>query len=142
MTASQNETDFYSQWQAFQKNFFTQWADTYGKLYQPWMDPMKYWQGMKPPFSGPDIFSKWSEMMQDTIGKAAGQAAGGIGPTVLFRMMRAGNMFVVLNEFWMEILKDMPQLLSAKGDEAKSREIFDRWAAAYNKVFKQLLGSP
>jgi class III poly(R)-hydroxyalkanoic acid synthase PhaE subunit len=106
------------------------------------MDPMNYWQGMQWPFAGQDILSKWTEMMQDTIGKAAGQAGDGIGPTVLFRVMRAGNMFVVLNEFWMEILKDLPELYSVKGDDAKSREIFDRWAAAYKKVFEQLLGSP
>ena len=140
--ASQEGTDFFSQWTAFQKNFFTQWTEAYGKLYQPWMDPTRYWQGMKPPFSGPDIFSRWTEMMQDTIGKAADHAGGGLGSTVLFRMMRAGNMFVVLNEFWMEIMKDLPELYSVKGDDTKSREIFDRWAAAYKKVFEQLIGSP
>lgn len=140
MIASQKRTDF--QWGEFQKNFFTQWVEAYGKMYQPWMDPMKYWQGMKPPFAGPDIFSKWLEMMRDTLGKAADQAGGGLGPTVLARMMRAGSMFVVLNEFWMEILKDLPQLYSVRGDDAKSREIFDRWAVAYKKVFEQLMGSP
>jgi len=142
MAASQKGTDPFSQWAAFQKNFFSQWAEAYGKLYQPWVNPMAFWQGMKPSFAGPDIFSKWTEMMQDTVGKAAGQAGGGLGPTVLLRMMRAGNMFVVLNEFWMAILKDLPELYSVKGDDVKSREIFDRWTAAYKKVFEQLVGSP
>ncbi|UCG04822.1 MAG: hypothetical protein JSV83_12910, partial [Desulfobacterales bacterium] len=142
MTVSQKGADFFAQWGEFQKNFLSHWTEAYGKLYQPWMDSMKYWQGMKPPFAGPDIFSKWTEMMSETIGKAADQADGGIGPTVLFRMMRAGNVFVVLNEFWMEILKDLPALYQVKGDDVQSREIFDRWAAAYKKVFEQLLGTP
>jgi hypothetical protein len=142
MTASQKGPDFFSQWGDFQKNFFSHWTEAYGKIYHPWMDSMKFWQGLKPPFAGSDVFSKWTEMMSETIGKAADQADGGIGPTVLLRMMRAGNVFVVLNEFWMEILKDLPALYQVKGDDVQSREIFDRWAAAYKKVFEQLFGTP
>ena len=142
MTASQKGSDFFSQWADFQKNFFAHWTDAYGKIYQPWTDSMKYWQAMQPPFTGPDIFSKWTQMMSETIGKAAEQAEGGLGPSVLFRMLRAGNVFVVLNEFWLEILKDLPALYQLKGDDAQSREIFNRWTAAYKKVFEQLFGVP
>ncbi|MEW6333286.1 MAG: poly(R)-hydroxyalkanoic acid synthase subunit PhaE, partial [Thermodesulfobacteriota bacterium] len=134
--------DFYGPWGEFQKSFLTQWLDAYGKLNPSWMDPMTYATGMKSPFAAPDIFSRWTEMMRDTLGKLSGQAGGGIGSTVLDRMMRAGGMFVVLNEFWMEILKDLPKLHSVRGDDAGSREIFDRWAEAYKKVFEQLMGSP
>jgi len=142
MTTSRKGSDVYSQWSDFQKDFFTQWAKAYGNLYQPWADPAKYWQGMKPPFGGSDVFSRWTEMMSATIGKAAEHAGGGIGPTVLFRMMRAGNVFVVLNEFWTEILKDLPMLHQVREDDAKSREIFDRWAGGYRKVFEQIFGTP
>jgi len=142
MTGSQKNPDFFSQWREFQINFYTQWAEAYGKLYRPWMDSMKYWQGAKPPSAGWDIFAKWTEMMSETVGKAAEGAGGGIGPAVLFRMMRAGNVFAALTEFWMEILEDLPALHQVKGDDVQSRQIFERWAAAYKKVFEQLFGTP
>jgi hypothetical protein len=142
MEQQQQQRDIFSQWGEFQRGFFGQWADSYGKMYQPWVDAMKSWQGMKMPFTAPDLFTKWSEMIQATIGKAAEQAEGGIGPDVLFRIMRASNVFVIFNEFWMEILKDLPELFQAKRDEVKSREIFERWTDRYKKVFEQLVGSP
>jgi hypothetical protein len=134
--------DFFSQWGEFQKNFFSQWADSYGKMYQPWTEGMKYWQGMPGSFAPPNLFSKWTEMIQETIGKTAGQTEGGLGPDVLFRILRASNVFVIANEFWMEILKDLPELYQAKTDDVRSREIFERWVAGYQKVFEQLMGSP
>jgi hypothetical protein len=134
--------DFFSQWGEFQKNFFSQWTDSYRKMYQPWTEGMKFWQGIPGPFAPPNLFSKWAEMIQETIGKTAGQAKGGLGPEVLFRILRASNVFVIANEFWMEILKDLPELNQAKKDDVKSREIFERWVARYKKVFEQLVGSP
>ena len=142
MEKQEQQKDFFSQWGEFQKGFFNQWAESYSRMYQPWMDAMKAWQGDKTPFTAPDLFSKWSEMIQETIGKAAGQAEGGLGPDVLFRVLRASNVFVVSNEFWMEVLKDLPELYKAKGDAAKSREIFEQWVNRYKKVFEQLVGSP
>jgi hypothetical protein len=105
------------------------------------MDPTKLWGGMKTPFETPDLFSKWSEMIQETIGKTA-QSYDGLGPTVFFRTLGASNVFVVLNEFWTEVVKDLPELFQARGDAAKSREIYERWVAGYQKVFEQLVGSP
>jgi class III poly(R)-hydroxyalkanoic acid synthase PhaE subunit len=134
--------DFFSSWTEFQRSFYTQWADAYRKIGWPWMDPTKFWEGTKGPFPYADLFSKWSQMVQDTLGKAAEQTEGGVGPAVFFRILRASNVFVVLNEFWMEVLKDLPGLYQAKGDPVKSREIFDRWAERYQKVFHQIVGSP
>jgi class III poly(R)-hydroxyalkanoic acid synthase PhaE subunit len=142
MEKQEQQKDFFSQWGEFQKGFFSQWADSYGKMYQPWMDAMKSLQGMKMPFAAPDLFTKWSEMIQETIGKAAGKTEGGLGPDVLFRILRASNVFVIFNEFWMEVLKDLPELYKAKKDDAKSREIFEGWVNRYQKVFEQLMGSP
>lgn len=133
--------DLFSQWGEFQRGFFSQWAESYGKMYPPWTDAMKYWQGMKMPFAAPDLFSKWSDMMRETVGKAAEQFEGGVGPSVLDRIMRASNVFVVFNEFWMEVLNDLPELYRAKRDDVKSREIFERWVDRYKKVFEQLVGS-
>jgi hypothetical protein len=103
---------------------------------------MKSWQEMKTPFASTELFSKWSQMIQETIGKAAGQGEGGLGPDVLFRILRASNVFVIFNEFWLEILKDLPELYRTKWDDAKSREIFERWVERYKKVFEQLMGTP
>ena len=138
----QEQTDYFSQWGDFQKNFYGQWAQSYGKMYQPWMDAMKSWQGMQMPSTAPDLFTKWSEMIQATIGKAAEQTEGGLGPDVLFRTLRSSNVFIIFNEFWMEVLKDLPELFQAKGDDVKSREIFESWTNRYKKVFEQLMGSP
>jgi len=134
--------DFFSQWAEFQKNFFNMWANAYSKISPPWMEPFKFWQGMKPPFTVPDLFAKWSQMIQETIGKAAEQTEGGLGPAVFSRILRASNVFVILSGFWMEVLKDFPELYQAKGNEAKSREIFERWVEGYKKVFEQMVGSP
>jgi hypothetical protein len=142
MAPSHKGPDFFSQWGEFQKNFLGQWTEAQGRLYRTWMDSMQPGQGMKPPFAGADIFSMWTEIMGETIGKAAEGAGGGLGPTVLLRMMRAGNVFAALNEFWMEILKDLPALNKVKGDDAASRKIFERWAVAYRKVFEQVFGTP
>ena len=125
MEKQEQQRDFFSQWGEFQKGFFSQWADTYGKMFQPWTDAMKYWQGVKTPFKVPDLFSKWNDMIRETVGKAAGQAEGGLGPEVLSRILRASNVFVIFNEFWMEILKDLPGIYQAKGNDVKSREIFN-----------------
>jgi len=134
--------DFFSSWSEFQKNFFTQWADSYRKIGWPWMDPTKFWEGAKGPFPFPDLFTKWSQMIQETLGKAAEKTEGGVGPTVFFRIFRASNVFVILNEFWMEVLKDLPELAQAKGDPGKSREIYERWVGRYQKVFEQMFGAP
>jgi hypothetical protein len=142
MEKQEQEKDFFSQWGEFQKRFYSQWAESYNKMYQPWMDAMKFWQDKKTPFTAPDLFSKWSEMIQETIGKAAKQAEGGLGADVLSRIIGASNVFVIFNEFWMEVLKVLPELYRSKGDDVKSREIFDNWATRYEKVFEQLMGSP
>ncbi len=112
------------------------------KMIQPWMDVTKFWQGMETPFAGPDFFSKWNEMIQETIGKAAGQSKKGLGSDVLSRTMGASNVFVALNEFWLEALKDLPELHRAKRDDIKTRKIFNRWSNGYKKVFEQLVGPP
>jgi class III poly(R)-hydroxyalkanoic acid synthase PhaE subunit len=142
MEGKQQQTDYFTGWGEFQKNFFTQWADSYGKLFQPWTDPMKLWQGMTPPNQATDLFSKWEEMIRETIGKAAEKSDEGLGSTVLSRILRASNVFVVLNEFWMAMLKDLPELYQSKGDDLQSREIFNRWTERYKKVFEQLVGAP
>lgn len=142
MENQEKKNDFISQWSEFQKSFLGQWADFYGKMYQPWMDALKSWQEVKTPFAPLDLFSRWNELMRETIGKAAGQAEGGLGPDVFFRIFRASNVFVVWNEFWMEVLKDLPELDRVRGDDAKSREIFERWVERYKKVFEQMVGSP
>ena len=142
MEKGEQNKDFLSQWGEFQRNFFTQWADSYRKMYQPWMDAMKLWTNVKPPAGGFDLFSKWNEMIQETLGKAGGEAEAGLGQDVLFRMMRASKVFVIFNEFWMEILKDLPELFKARKDNVKSRKIFEDWADRYKKVFEQLMGSP
>ena len=76
MEKQEQEKDFFSQWGEFQKRFYSQWAESYSKMYQPCMDAMKLWQDKKTPFTAPEFFSKWSEMIQETIGKAAKQAEG------------------------------------------------------------------
>ncbi len=142
MESQRQSKDFFSDWAEFQKNFFSSWADAYPKIYQPWAEAFKFWQGGKPSFDVVDLFSKWSQMIQETIAKGAGQAESGVGPTVFFRILRASNVFITLQEFWMEILKDLPQLSEMKGDAVKSREIFERWTERYKKVFEQMFGSP
>src|SRR4030067_2439984 len=89
-----------------------------------------------------DMFSAWSKMIRETIGTTAGQAEEGLGRTVLYRTLGASNVFMVLNEFWAEVLSSLPELYQAKGDAAKSREIFERWVQRYNRVFEQVVGSP
>jgi hypothetical protein len=142
MKTQEPPRDFFSHWADLQKNFFTQWADAYSKMGWPWWEPSKFWEGAKGPFPFQDLFAKWSRMIQESLGKAAEQTGGGVGPTVFFRILRASNVFVILNEFWMEVLKDLPELHQAKGDPGKSREIYERWAGGYKKVFEQMVGSP
>jgi len=142
MDSEEQQKDFYSQWSEFQRSFFSQWSESYIKLYQPWMDALKLWQGMKTPATGLDLFSEWSKMIQATLGRSVEQAEAGLGSTVYFRILRASNVFVVLNEFWLEVLRELPELHESKGDALKSREIFERWAQRYSKVFEQLMGSP
>lgn len=134
------ERDFFSQWLEFQRNFLSQWADSFGRMQLPWTDSLGFWQGVTTPYAG--LFSQWSKMIQETIGKTAGQAEEGLGRTVLFRTLGASNVFVLLSEFWLEALSDLPDLYGAKGDAVKSREIFDKWVERYNRVFEQMVGSP
>ena len=140
MSDQKQQNDFLSQWAELQKNFFSQWTEFAGRTDQPWADASMFWSGMKAP--GLDIFSKWSEMIQETIGKASQQTGGGLGPDVLSRILSSGNVFVIFNKFWQEVSQDIPALLNAKGDEAKSREIFESWMSKYQQVFEQLMGSP
>lgn len=142
MDSEEQQKDVFTQWSEFQRNFFGQWADSYIKMYQPWMDAVKLWQGMGTPYAPLDLFSRWSKMLSETVGKSAEQAEEGLGPTVFYRILRASNVFVVLNEFWLEVLRDLPELYQVKEDAVKSREVFERWAQRYNKVFEQLMGSP
>ncbi len=142
MVRQEQQKDFISLWTEFQKNYLSQWTDFSSKIYQPWMDAMSFEKGVKTPFTAVDMFPRWSEMIRETMRKAAEQAQEGLGPVVFSRILRASNVFVVLNEFWMEILKDLPELYQAKGDDVKSREIFERWIKHYNRVFEQLVGSP
>lgn len=140
MDREEREKDFFSQWFEFQRGFLSQWADSFGKTPQPWTEGLRFWQGAMTPYA--DLFSAWSKMIQETIGKTAGQAEEGLGRTVLYRTLGASNVFVVLNEFWLEVLGSLPELYQAKGDADKSREIFERWVQRYNKVFEQVVGSP
>ena len=142
MAKEERQNDYFSWLGDFQKNFYGQWAETYSKMYQSWMDGIKLWMGGKPPASGFDLFSKWTEMIQETLGKTAEKADSGLGQDVFFRMMRASNVFIIFNEFWMETLKDLPELFKTRMDDVKSREIFERWVTRYKKVFEQLIGSP
>ncbi|MFC1895399.1 poly(R)-hydroxyalkanoic acid synthase subunit PhaE [Thermodesulfobacteriota bacterium] len=141
MEKQEQQHDSFAQWGEFQRGFYGKWADAYSKMYQPWVDVLQSWQ-KKTPFAGPDLFSKWSEMIKETIGKAADRTEGGLGTDVLSRVMRASNIFVIFNEFWMEILKDLPEMYQAKGDDAKSREILERWLQRYTSVSEKLIGSP
>lgn len=134
--------DFLSQWAEFQKGFFNQWTNFLSKTYPPGVEAMKFWPGMKTPFAPADLFPKWSEMIRATIGEATERSEGGLGPAVLSRILRASNVFVILNEFWTEVFKGLPELYRAKGDEVKSRAIFERWVEHYKKVFEQIMGSP
>ena len=140
MVRQEREKDFFSQWFEFQRSFLSQWAGSFGKTPQPWTDGLGFWQGAMTPYA--DLFSAWSKMIQETIGKTAGQAEEGLGRTVLYRTLGASNVFTVLNEFWLEALGSLPELYQAKGDAVKSREIFERWVQRYNKVFEQIVGSP
>ncbi|MBM3149930.1 MAG: hypothetical protein FJZ88_07915, partial [Chloroflexi bacterium] len=142
MEAQSQPKDYFSQWAEFQKGLLSQWADFYAKMYQPWTDTMKFWQSTGVPFAGLDLFSMWSKMTRDNLAKMTEQAGEGVGPTVAFRMLRASNVFVVLNEFWMEVLQELPRLYEVREDAVKSREIFEQWVQRYNKVFEQLMGSP
>jgi hypothetical protein len=140
MDREQRQKDFFSQWFEFQRSFLSQWTDSFGKTPQPWTDSLGFWQGAMTPYA--DMFSAWSKMIQETIGTTAGQADEGLGRTVLYRTLGASNVFMVLNEFWLQVLGSLPELYQAKGDAAKSREIFERWVQRYNKVFEQVVGSP
>ncbi len=142
MEAQSQPKDYFSQWDEFQKGLFSQWTDSYAKMYQPWTDTVKFWQSMGVPFASLDLFSMWGKMTRDNLAKMTEQAGEGVGPTVAFRMLRASNVFVVLNEFWMEVLKDLSRLYEVREDAVKSREIFEQWVQRYNKVFEQLMGSP
>ena len=143
MEAQAKPTDLFSQWMEFQKSFYDQWLSVSGSMmFKPWTDALKTWQEGHAAPPGFDLFSKWGEMMRDTLQKAAGGAQGGIGPEVMFRILRSSNVFVLFNQFWLEILKDLPRLYQAKWDEAASRQIYDRWAELYKKVFEQIIGSP
>jgi class III poly(R)-hydroxyalkanoic acid synthase PhaE subunit len=142
MDAQGKPTDVLSQWMEIQKNFYDQWLGASGSIFHPWADAMKAWSGGRPTSAGLDLFARWSEMIRDTIQKAAGGAAGGIGPEVMFRILRSSNVFVLFNQFWLEILKDLPKLYQAKWDEAASRQIYDRWVELYKTVFEQIIGSP
>jgi class III poly(R)-hydroxyalkanoic acid synthase PhaE subunit len=135
-------TDVFSQWMEFQKSFYDQWLSAGSGMFKPWADAMKSWQEGHAAYPGFDLFSKWSTMVQDTIKKAAGTAEGGVGPEVLFRILRSSNVFVLFNQFWLEILKDLPGLYQAKWDDAASRKIYERWAGLYKNVFEQMIGSP
>ncbi len=140
MGREEREKDLFSQWFEFQRSFLSQWADSFGRMYQPWTDSLGFWQGATTPYAG--LFSQWSKMIQETIGKTAGQAEEGLGRTVLFRTLGASNVFAALSEFWLDVLADLPELYSAKGDAAKSRKIFEKWVGRYNRVFEQVVGSP
>jgi class III poly(R)-hydroxyalkanoic acid synthase PhaE subunit len=142
MEAQDKPFDVFSQWMEFQKNFYDQWLNASSTMFKPWADAMKAWPEGNAASPGFDLFSKWSEMVRGTIQKAAGGAEAGIGPEVMFRILRASNVFVLFNQFWLEILKDLPKLYEAKWDEAASRQIYDRWVEQYKKVFEQIIGSP
>jgi len=142
MERQDQEKGFFSQWTELQKSFFNHWADSFSKMYQPWMDPMRFWQGMNTPSPSLDLFSKWSQMLWKTIGKDSEQIEESLGMTAFSRILRASNVFVILNEFWMEVLKDLPELYRAKDADVKSREIFERWVNRYERVFEQLVGPP
>jgi len=139
---AEQANDFFSQLGEFQKKSYVQWGDAYNKLYHPLFDSMNYWQGMKMPFQMPDLFTKWNEKIKEPVGKSADQVNEDLGPQTIDRMMRASNVFVALNEFWMETLKELPELYKVKGDAEKSREIFDMWGERYKSLFEKMLGMP
>lgn len=136
------EGEVLSRWMELQKSFYDQWLSSGSGMFEPWADAMKTWQESKTSHPGFDLFSRWSAMVQDTIKKAAGVAEGGIGSEVLFRILRSSNVFVLFNQFWLEILRDLPGLYQAKWDEDTSRKIYERWAELYKNVFEQMIGSP
>ena len=140
MAREGREGDFFSQWLEFQRNFLSQWADSFGRMQPLWTGSLGFWPGVTTPYAG--LFSQWNKMIQETIRKTAGQADEGLGRTVLSRTLGASNVFVSLSEFWLEALSDLPELYEAKGDAGKSRAIFDKWVERYNKVFEQVVGSP
>ncbi len=70
------ERDFFSQWLELQRNFLSQWADSFGRMQLPWTDSLGFSQGVTTPYAG--LFSQWSKMIQETIGKTAGQAEEGL----------------------------------------------------------------
>jgi class III poly(R)-hydroxyalkanoic acid synthase PhaE subunit len=142
MDAHGKPTDVFSQWMEFQKSFYEQWLNAASRMNAPWADAMKPGHAGQTTFPGFDLFSQWSEMVRDTIQKASGSAPGGIGPEVLFRILRSSNVFVLFNQFWLEILKDLPRLYEVKWDGAASRQIYDRWVEHYKNVFEQIIGSP
>ena len=140
MVREERQKDFFSQWFEFQRGFLSQWADSFGRTPQSWTGGLGFWQGAMTPYA--DMFSAWSKMIQETIGMTAGQAEEGLGRTVLYRTLGASNVFMVLNEFWAEVLSTLPELYQAKGDADKSRQIFERWVQRYNRVFEQVVAPP
>jgi len=142
MEAQAKPLDVFSQWMEFQKSFYDQWLNASSSMFKPWADATKAWQAGGAGSAGFDLFAKWSELVRGTIQKAADGTGGGIGPEVMFRILRSSNVFVLFNQFWLEILKDLPKLYQDKWDEAASRQVYERWVEHYKKVFEQIIGSP
>jgi class III poly(R)-hydroxyalkanoic acid synthase PhaE subunit len=134
-------TDVFSQWLELQKSFYDQWLSAGSGGFKPWADAMGAWQEGKSAYPGFDLFAKWNALVQDTLKKAAGAAGSGIGPEVLFRILRSSNVFVLFNRFWLEIIKDLPGLCQTHWDEAATRKIYERWTELYKGVFEQIVGS-
>lgn len=85
---------------------------------------------------------EWSAIIQSLIGNNADHGSGEGQPDMAARLIQASNLFVRLNEFWAEAIKDLPELYQSSGDVEKTGEIFESWVARFKSVFKKSTDEP
>ncbi len=135
-----NSTDIFMKWSEAQKELFEQWRTLYGQSMPSVMDPLKSLQDAALPLSAVDFAAGWKQLFDRFSAMTASTDPNALGADVLFRLSRASDAFMAINAFLMNISQQLPAVVEASGDEAKSREIFERWARLYYDSFEKLFG--
>ncbi|MBT8339123.1 MAG: hypothetical protein HKP58_04395 [Desulfatitalea sp.] len=89
------------------------------------------------PFPSKEFLSKWRAMIESLIEKNEDLQKSGADASVVERMIGANGVFVLLNDFWHETLKEMPKLQRPEADPEKPQDIFEGWLARYNGLVEQ-----
>ncbi len=79
----------------------------------------------------------WSTIILYLLGGNGANGGNGEGASAIAnRMIQASKVFVQLNEFWSDAIKDLPELYQVGADSEKKQEIFESWIDRYKDVLK------